>query len=291
MGKRIITFVTTLLLIISCSVISFAYENVGSLTITTNYENMIFKIYKVANMQGTNFVLTDSFKKYPVNIDIKTTEEQLTLASTLESYVVVDEINETQIKLTGANGNVTFDSLEFGLYLIMSEPIIIEDVSYYYAPYVISIPNQFDGKLVYNVISNPKPDILETQLYDQVSVVKLWNGEIKAESITVDLYCDGKWFDSKVLTATDGWRYTWTNLPYDHQWQVIEKDVPNDYTVTYQNNEINHIIENTYTTPKDPNYPEEDKIPQTGQLWWPVPILAVVGLFSLIYGWYKKNEE
>ena len=49
MGKRIITFVTTLLLIISCSMISFAYENVGSLTITTNYENMIFKIYKVAN--------------------------------------------------------------------------------------------------------------------------------------------------------------------------------------------------------------------------------------------------
>lgn len=41
-------------------------------------------------------------------------------------------------------------------------------------------------------------------------------------------------------------------------------------------------------TPK-PNIPT-GKLPQTGQLWWPVPILAIAGILFVIFGWYRERR-
>lgn len=45
-------------------------------------------------------------------------------------------------------------------------------------------------------------------------------------------------------------------------------------------------------TPGDGKTPENPKggiLPQTGQLWWPVPILAILGLAFIFAGWGKKT--
>lgn len=43
-------------------------------------------------------------------------------------------------------------------------------------------------------------------------------------------------------------------------------------------------------TPTPP--PSTPRLPQTGQLWWPVPVLAFCGLLLIVYGWSKrKNAE
>ena len=34
--------------------------------------------------------------------------------------------------------------------------------------------------------------------------------------------------------------------------------------------------------------PEKPNIPQTGQLWWPVPLLAMIGIILFTFGWVKK---
>lgn len=47
------------------------------------------------------------------------------------------------------------------------------------------------------------------------------------------------------------------------------------------------------TEPTEPTEPSEPELPQTGQLNWPVPVLAVAGLALFALGWYlysgKKN--
>lgn len=52
--------------------------------------------------------------------------------------------------------------------------------------------------------------------------------------------------------------------------------------------------------PDDPTGPEEDlpdgdtpttRLPQTGQLWWPVPILAIVGMFLLLSGLIRRKRS
>ena len=48
------------------------------------------------------------------------------------------------------------------------------------------------------------------------------------------------------------------------------------------------------TEPDDPTEPDKPILPQTGQLHWPVPILAVSGVVLFAMGWYLcfgKREE
>lgn len=33
------------------------------------------------------------------------------------------------------------------------------------------------------------------------------------------------------------------------------------------------------------------KLPQTGQLWWPVPIMAIAGMMFVMFGWYEKRRS
>lgn len=33
------------------------------------------------------------------------------------------------------------------------------------------------------------------------------------------------------------------------------------------------------------------KLPQTGQLWWPVPIMAIAGMLFVMFGWYEKRRS
>lgn len=46
--------------------------------------------------------------------------------------------------------------------------------------------------------------------------------------------------------------------------------------------------ETTETTEPEPTEP---KLPQTGQLNWPVPLLAVGGLVIFVLGWYLRRKE
>lgn len=50
-------------------------------------------------------------------------------------------------------------------------------------------------------------------------------------------------------------------------------------------------------TPDDPTpdnkntVPSDSKLPQTGQLWWPVPVLVIVGILCVFIGWYRKKRS
>lgn len=43
-------------------------------------------------------------------------------------------------------------------------------------------------------------------------------------------------------------------------------------------------------TPTEPPEKPGDKLPQTGQLWWPVPLLVMAGLTFLVVGFLRRRE-
>ena len=52
------------------------------------------------------------------------------------------------------------------------------------------------------------------------------------------------------------------------------------------------------TVTEEPDKPDDNppskppgKLPQTGQLWWPVPILAVVGILFFAIGWKRRSNN
>ena len=46
-----------------------------------------------------------------------------------------------------------------------------------------------------------------------------------------------------------------------------------------------------WTPPTTPQVPNDPKIPQTGQLWWPVPVLTIAGLGVLLAGVFCRRRE
>ena len=127
----------------------------------------------------------------------------------------------------------------------------------------------------------------------------------RAESITVRLIKDGGIYREMELTEETDWKGVFSDVPSDASYSITEKEVQ-DYSAAYSKSDDNgFVITNTFTpgnssmgVPPKPFVPaltdentssvdetsEPIAIPQTGNLNWPVPVLAVSGIIFLIIG-------
>ena len=113
----------------------------------------------------------------------------------------------------------------------------------------------------------------------------------------MQLLRDGRVYDTVTLSEENNWRYTWTGLDEDFTWRVVEAEVPEGYTVSVQREGITFVLTNTHLscTPSDPPLDRPsgnsgNKLPQTGSLWWPVPLLLCGGILLLILGWGRRRH-
>ena len=105
-------------------------------------------------------------------------------------------------------------------------------------------------------------------------------------SIEVQLLCDGAIYDTVTLNAANHWRHVWRDLPADRRFTVTEKKVEG-YTVEVTLEGITYVVTNKAKATKPPTTKPTkpgDKLPQTGQLWWPVYALVATGLLCLVIG-------
>lgn len=122
----------------------------------------------------------------------------------------------------------------------------------------------------------------------EVTVRKAWkDNDDKAgkrpDYVQVRLYRDGKTYgDVITLNEENSWTYTWKDLPEGAEWSVDEVTVPESYTKTVTGTKTSYTITNTYVEPK---------LPQTGLLWWPVPVLIIGGLAFVLTGILVRRGE
>lgn len=143
-----------------------------------------------------------------------------------------------------------------------------------------------------------------------IPVEKIWldnenESGARAESITVRLIKDGGIYREMELTEETDWKGVFSDVPSDASYSITEKEVQ-DYSAAYSKSDDNgFVITNTFTpgnssigVPPKPFVPvltdentssvdetsEPIAIPQTGNLNWPVPVLAVSGIIFLIIG-------
>lgn len=125
---------------------------------------------------------------------------------------------------------------------------------------------------------NGIPDENETE-YRTVRVV--WTdrnnaGKTRPSSVTVQLMKNGTAYGDPVkLSASNKWTYKWTTLENDQNYEVVEMVVPKGYNVKYSKTKYTFTITNKRSTTQ---YTTSGKPLQTGQLNWPIPVLAVCGL-------------
>ncbi len=268
-----------------------------------------FHIYQVASVdEYAQLTITDSFKSYPISLEETDDKSWVTLASTLEGYVQRDNVKAQSSGKTEKDGTLHVSSedgkISQGLYLVIGDRHTQEKYYYDATPFLILLPSQdleknewaYEAKVEVKYRAEKIPEKPETVTR---KVLKKWVNRDKdtqaPKEVTVQLLKNGKVSDTVVLNEKNDWRHTWKDLDSKSQWKVVEKEVKG-YQVSIKQEGITFVVTNTYipkqtSTPPGTKKPPMTTLPQTGQLWWPVPCLLCLGVLFLVIGVYRRRER
>lgn len=286
--KLLAFFVCIVLLIMPVSVCA---EQQTSLTIHYAAGKCTFDFYKVADIQENGYVLASPFDEYTSttssldNFEKLTADESRILASTLDALVARDAVTPVYTATTNENGELIWNGLNKGVYLIIGEKTQDETFIYSPAPIIISVSDENV------VIEHTKLEKDELAKGTDYRVLKIWNDDDNKDNrpdfITIELLQNGKTYDTVILSDDNNWSYIWEDLPADYDWKAVEKAVPDGYEMAVEKEDNTFVIKNTYT-----EKPSTDtNLPNTGQLWWPVPVFAMLGAVLLVYGIIKRKNQ
>ncbi len=258
-------------------------------------------IYRLAdyNKDG-KIVLGGDFKNYRAYMDSATAESLRISAYTVYAYANVNNIVPLKSTVTSENGLADFGVLPKGAYLVVIEDGKNPDrdgTVFTFSPFIVFLPDIDTGK--YDVEAYPKATLIKDYegTFTDIEVVKSWrdkqNNALRPKEVTVSLFCDGEFAYKCKLNKENNWRYIWKNLDASKNWVIMEDNISKYYSVTIDEKEdFRFSLTNVLTDiPKKEPIPE--KLPQTGLLWWPVPVLFVMGALFISLGIVlrKKNEE
>lgn len=268
-----------------------------------------FAVYRVAAREASGGLrVTEEFARYVDEIPDSGSEAWKTLAATLEGYVLRDKLEPADSGLTNRYGTVTFPSdgktMTAGLYLVVGQRLVRNGVRYDATPFLALLPAQDEnGDWDYKAVANAKyiaSEIPENPEADTVSrkVLKVWNDDgheqNRPKEVVMQLLRNRTVYDTVVLNADNNWRYTWENLSGEDTWLVVEKETEN-YTAEVAREDTTFVVTNTYHKPASgtnkptTNNKPSSSLPQTGQLWWPVPALICVGLLFVVIGFTRRR--
>lgn len=103
-----------------------------------------------------------------------------------------------------------------------------------------------------------------TEETTEIRANKEWtidDGGTRADSVTVQLYCDGQpWGDPVTLSDSNDWTTLWEELPVGHSWSVVEINVPAGFTssVTQEDGVITITNDDIPTDFPDPERPDPE---------------------------------
>lgn len=232
-------------------------------------------LYKAADAQirGNSlcFTYTQAFKDFggaPEDV------RDITAIQRLAAYVKEKGIPGQSAK-SDANGTIRINELPLGLYLVVQTGSVegFSDCT----PFLIALPFEENGEWCYEIDATPKTDMVQLI---EITVKKVWNddGKHRPDSVTVQLYKGDTAIDSVTLREQNGWTHTWKNQPKSDDYTVKET-VPKGYTAVYQHNGYTYTITNT------------EGLIDTGQLIWPIPVLAGAGIILFALGWFVWRKK
>lgn len=202
------------------------------------------------------------------------------LVKTLEAFVAGKHIPARKI-VTDAQGKGSCENLPLGLYFVQQT-----GAAEGFAPcpsFLVTLPMKTDSGFRYDVDASPKTDV---EKLVSVTVRKIWNTDKSAaipKSVTVQLLRGDTVVATATLSNDNDWQITYPDLPENDGYSVKEVNVPKGFTATYGKKGYTFTVTNT------------PSLAQTGQLIWPIPILAMAGIFFLLIGffllWKTENHN
>lgn len=208
-------------------------------------------VYRVAEVQRRNgnlsFEYCGDFDGCAIELGDLTDS---TLAGQLQEYL--SDNAEGTVREVDANGNVNFDDLELGLYLVVQTK-----ASKGYKPvnsFLVSLPMAEDGEWNYEVDASPK--------------VGAYTPEPETPPSPPDKPDTPENPDNPDNPVSPG-----------NPDNPVSPGTPD-----------NPVAPGSPDNPVLPGHPDHPVLPQTGQLNWPIPMMAVSGMLLFAYGWMTDRK-
>lgn len=275
--KRILYFVFLTLLCCFLPMTLFADSDFMNLVVNCPVSNMQVSLYRVAD---ENYNLVDAFSHY--SIDLK--QDVQGAANALENRILMDGIEADASNSSDSSYKASFTGLESGIYLVVGKEVFQDGVFYMPQVSLVSLSGDLSVDLKYEMSDKPS----------RIHVLKVWkkdNKKSRPKSIEVCLLrSDGIVVDKVILNSDNQWTYTWDNLSTSYTYSVMETSVPSGYKESCTREKDTIVLTNTGNF-MDKVKKKDEVLPNSGQLWWPVPVLLFVGLVLFGLGRHLKNEE
>ena len=279
MRRNILALCLAALLMAACtltvSAAAFQPEKTGSISVTlaersekTPIPGAELNVYYIADVRANpdgslSYLPTAEFAGSGIALD------DPELAQKLDIYLSQRELSAIRLR-TDASGTAGCTDLPLGLYFIRQTNAVEGFAPC--TPFLVTVPMEHNGAYVYAVNASPKTEVAKLT---SITVKKVWNTNASAkaaDSVTVQLLRSGKVVESAVLNEGNNWQVTFPDLPESDAYSVQEINVPKGFTATYKQNGYVFTVTNTST------------LIQTGQLVWPIPVLALLGVLLLAAG-------
>lgn len=282
----------------------------------TDRENVVganFELYKIADFtEDWGLVAVDRFSVFSDSLIDVTDAPRL--AAELEYYTLEFGMNPDGTCTTDRDGIAkhpkTGETLERGLYLIIGRQHVQNGYIYDLNPMLVCFPHydevtgEFttDCRIKAKYEQNPMPE--DGKISRKVLKIWLDKGyeEHRPTFIKVKLMKNREVFQTVLLSRENNWKHTWEELDADAEWTILEEPLDN-YRASVELEGITYKLTNEYSPPSPPTEPpgpptepttppeKPPKLPQTGQLWWPVPILLLMGIMFVAVGLVRRREE
>lgn len=279
MSRKLLVLLMAMLLLLAGPTTAFAEEldprKTGSICVTLTEQETKepivgaeLKVYYVASLRlepdGTiKYVCTEAFEGFSENL------EDPALPGLLDAFVSGKQISSKSLT-TDATGKATCDGLPLGLYFVRQSNQISGFAPC--SPFMVTVPSETAGGFSYDVDATPKTEV---EKLISVTIKKVWNTNASAkatDSVTVELRRHGTVIKTATLSDENNWQITYNNLPQSDGYSIKEVNVPKGFTATYSKSGYVFTVTNTST------------LIQTGQLIWPIPVLATVGMLLMAVG-------
>lgn len=307
-GRACCTFVAVMLAVLVALPVAQARELLDtskdtSLTIEYTHggvplKEVRFALYYVAEISAyAEYTIVAPFDEYGVSLECEDNAAWQATATALAGYIQRDNLEPLRVGTTNEEGVWQSNWLKPGLYLVMGEPKTIDGYKYSCESYFVNLPGLDKADAwVYDVKSNPKveKEIIPPEPIER-KVLKVWDDNKDSEnkrpvSIEIQLLQDGVAVDTVTLNQQNNWRYTWSKLAPEYTWSVVEKSVPAGYSVSQTQDGTTFVVTNTRKTTVNPTPKPSGNLPQTGMLWWPIPVLALGGVALFAVGWLRSRN-
>lgn len=285
--------------------LTLSYVNDG-----TAFTDVPVTLYQIASVsEDFQYTLTDSFSGSGLSLNgIQSAEAWDVILSTLESHILANNTEPTVTAVTDQNGAIQFTGLKAGVYLLISEEIVQDNLTCIFEPSLINLPELGeDGIWQYDVTVQPKVEILPPFTPDgtddeiELKVTKLWKGDAdqkdRPKSVKVEIFRDKVSYEKVTLSKDNNWTYSWKTNDDGADWTVVERNVPDGYKVTVKETKNAFVLTNSLkSNNKTPGQSTQStttatKTGDTTNVLLYVVMLYVSGILIVLLGIVGKRKR